>query len=140
MLPSPSPLRTVRESFPSQPLKPLKKFPCGDSRKPEMKVCFTLLSDCQNSQWHAERTIRRRHLLSLLSSDSPGVPVTKDLLNVCLLTKPGMLHPVSRSLQSGIRFFQHPNPARHQHALRLACPKGDGTDFPRSALFIRWVT
>jgi hypothetical protein len=32
-----------------------------------------------------------------------------------------MSHPVSQPLQPGIRFFQHPVPARHQLALRLAC-------------------
>ena len=35
-----------------------------------------------------------------------------------------MFHPVSGPLQPGIRFFQHPIPARQQHALRLACPSG----------------
>ena len=35
-----------------------------------------------------------------------------------------MFQPVSEPLQSGIRFFQHPIPARQQHASRLACPKG----------------
>ena len=34
-----------------------------------------------------------------------------------------MFHPVSRPLQPGIRFFQHPVPARQQHALRFACLK-----------------
>jgi hypothetical protein len=73
----------------------------------------------------AERTISPeggRHLLSLLSSDSITFHVNRDPLNVSLLTEPGMSHPVSRPLQPGIRFFQHPNPARHQHALQLACP------------------
>ena len=74
--------------------------------------------------WHAERAIRRRHLLSLLSSDSIKPRMTRDPLNVSLLTEPGMSHPVSQPLQPGIRFFQPPNPARHQLALRLACPKG----------------
>ncbi len=78
------------------------------------KVYFTLLPDRQNGQWHAERTTRRHHLLSLLSSDSNNSHVTRDPLNVSLLTEPGMLHSVSRPLQPGIRFFQHP--------LRLACP------------------
>ena len=44
---------------------------------------------------------------------------------------------VSRPLQPGIRFFPPPNPARHQHALWLACLlRGDGTGFPRSAKLI----
>ena len=38
--------------------------------------------DCLNSQWHTERTIRRRHLLSLLSSDSIKFHMIKDPLNV----------------------------------------------------------
>ena len=66
-------------------------------------------------------------MLSLLSSDSITFHVTGDPLNVCLLTEPGMFHPVSWPLQPDIRFFQHLIPARQQHALRLACPKGDGT-------------
>ncbi len=67
---------------------------------------------------------RRRHLLSLLSSDSFSVHVTRDPLNVCLLTEPRMFHSVSRSLQPDICFFQHPVPALQQLASRLACPKG----------------
>ena len=74
---------------------------------------------------HTDRTISPeggRHLLSLLSSDSITFHVNRDPLNVSFLAEPGMLHPVSRPLQPGIRFFQHPTSARHQHALRLACP------------------
>ena len=80
------------------------------------------------------------HLPSLLSSDSSSVHVIGDPLNVCLLTEPGIFHPVSQPLQPGIRFFQHPTPARQQHALRLACPEGDGTGFPRSTQLILWMT
>jgi len=47
-----------------------KGLPCGDSRK--LKFTSRYLSDCQNIQWHEERTIQRRHLLSPLSSDSTG--------------------------------------------------------------------
>jgi hypothetical protein len=68
------------------------------------KVYFMLPPDCRNSQWHTERTIRRRHLLSLLSSDSINFHMIKDPLNICLLTEPRMLHSVSRPLQTGIRF------------------------------------
>ena len=46
-----------------------------------------LLYDCRNSQRHTERTSRSRHLLSLFSSDSLIVPMTKDPLNVSLLTE-----------------------------------------------------
>ena len=67
-----------------------------------------------------------RHLLSPLSSDLSGVCVIRDPPNVCLLAEPGMSHPVFRSLQPDIRFFQHPVPALRQHALRLACPKQFG--------------
>ena len=42
--------------------------------------------DCRNSQKRTERTSRSRNLLSLFSSDSPIVPMTKDPLNVSLLT------------------------------------------------------
>jgi len=87
--------------------------------------------DCRNSQWHTERTILRRHLLSLLSSDSIKFHMIKDPLNVVLLTEPRMLHSVSHPLQTGIRFFQHPTPTRHQHALSkipligaVSLPKG----------------
>ena len=52
-----------------------------------LKTRFTLLPDRQNSQWHAERTTRRRHLLSLLSSDSINSHVNRDPLNVSLLTE-----------------------------------------------------
>ncbi len=46
-----------------------------------------LLYDCRNSQRHTERTSRSRHLLSLFSSDSLIVPMTRDPLNVSLLTE-----------------------------------------------------
>jgi hypothetical protein len=62
-----------------------KGLPYWDSRKPE--AYFTLLPDRQNSFKHTERTIRRRHLLSLLSSDSIRFHVIRDPLNVCLLTE-----------------------------------------------------
>lgn len=52
-----------------------------------LKTRFTLLPDRQNSQWHAERTTQRRHLLSLLSSDSINSHVNRDPLNVSLLTE-----------------------------------------------------
>ncbi len=90
------------------------------------KAYFTLPRDRQSSHRHAERTISPesgRHLLSLLSFDSITFHVIRNPLNVSLLAKPGMFHPVSRPLQPGIRFFQHPIPARHQLALRLAYPK-----------------
>jgi hypothetical protein len=51
------------------------------------KASFTVLPDRQNSHWHTERTIRRCLLLSLLSSDSTRFHVTRDPLNVCLLTE-----------------------------------------------------
>jgi hypothetical protein len=41
-----------------------------------------------------------------------------------------MLHPVSRLLQPDIRFFQHPTPFRHRHALRLTCLYGNGDGVP----------
>ena len=40
---------------------------------------------------------------------------------------------VSTPLQDGIRFFRHLAPYLPQHALRLACPKGEGMGLPRSA-------
>jgi len=110
---------------------------------PQIKIHFTLPHDRQNSHRHTERTISPeggRHLLSLILSDSITFHVTGDPLNVCLLTEPRMFHPVSWPLQSGIRFFQHLTPARQQHALRLACPMGNGTGFPRSTQLIQWMT
>jgi len=52
----------------------------------------------------------------------------------------GMLSAPSHPKVDVIRFFQHPIPTRQQHALRLACPKGDGTGFPRFAQLILWMT
>jgi hypothetical protein len=43
------------------------------------------------------------------------------------------LQPVSTPLQSSIRFFRHLPPYLQQHALRLACPKGEGMELSRSA-------
>ena len=40
-----------------------------------------------------------RHLLSLLSSDSSIVYMTRDPSNVCLITEPGMFHPVSHVIE-----------------------------------------
>lgn len=45
------------------------------------------MSDRQNCLWHAERTVRRRPLLSPLSSDSIRFHANRDPLNVCLLTE-----------------------------------------------------
>jgi len=105
---------------------------------PQINIYFTLPHGRQNSHRHAERTISPesgRHLLSLLSSESITFHMIGDPLNVCLFTEPGMFHPVSEPLQPGIRFFQHPIPARQQHALRFACPKsatGLGSHVPHS--------
>jgi|GEM_PF-3731277 len=123
-----------------------EKFPLWGF--PQAAKCLLHVSmdshDRQSSQRHAERTISPeggRHLLSLLSSDSITFHVTRDQRNVSLLTETGMLRPVSRPLQPGIRFFPPPNPARRQHALRLAClQRGGGTGFPRSAELIQWMT
>jgi hypothetical protein len=41
--------------------------------------------------------------------------------------------PVSTPLQDGLGFFHHLTPYLPQHALRLACPKGEGMGLPRSA-------
>ena len=41
--------------------------------------------------------------------------------------------PVSTPLQDSIRFFRPLSPYLQQHALRLACPEGEGTELPRSA-------
>ena len=81
-----------------------------------------LLYDCRNSQRHTERTSRSRHLLSLFSSDSLIVPMIKDPLNVCLLTESRTWRDIPSITDSHL-LFQHPIPARQQHALRLACPK-----------------
>jgi len=51
------------------------------------KARFTVMPDRQNCHWHTERTIRRRLLLSLLSSDSTRFHVPRDPLNVCLLAE-----------------------------------------------------
>jgi len=92
------------------------------------------------TQWGARRTSRSRHLLSLLSSDSVNFHMTKDPSNVCLIAEPVVFQPVYHPLQMGLRFFRHPTPARQQHALRLACPKGDGTGLSRSTQLIQWMT
>ena len=47
-----------------------------------------------------------------------------------------MFHSVSLPLRQGIRFLKHLDPGLQQHALRLACPKGEGLGVPRSALLI----
>jgi len=70
----------------------------------------------------------------------PAFTWPETTLKVSLVAEPGMSHPVSRPLQPGIRFFQPRNPVRPGSALRLSCPEGDGTGFPRSAWLILWVT
>jgi len=74
MLPSPSPLRTTHETFTSRGSSPRKGFPGWDSRG------FTSTSRykpaVRNSQRHTGRTsLKGRHLLSPLPSDSSGVHV-----------------------------------------------------------------
>ena len=92
------------------------------------KAHFTLLPDRQKSLWHAEGTARRCHLRSPLSSGSINSHVTRDPLNVCLLTESRTGRDIP-TITAGPRFFQHPSHARHQHALRLACPKATGQGY-----------
>jgi len=88
------------------------------------RAYFTLLPDRQNGQRHAERTTRRHHLLSLLSSGSINSHVTRDPLDVCSLSGRANLEPVSALLQDGIRFFQHLNPAPPTVCLTVCLPGG----------------
>jgi len=102
--------------------------------------------DRQNSQRHAERTISPeggRHLLSLPSSDSITFHVTRDRHGTsvslrsreCCTRYPAHYSRAfaSHAAQAPALRVPPPNPARRQHALRLACLRGsDGTGFPRS--------
>jgi len=53
-------------------------------------------------------------------------------MDVCSLTGRVMSQPVSTPLQDGLRFFHLLAPYLPQHALRLACHKGEGMGLPRS--------
>jgi hypothetical protein len=58
---------------------------------------------------------------------------TKHPMDVCSLAGRVMSQPVSTPLQDGLGFFHHLTPYRLQHAIRLACPRGEGMGLPRSA-------
>jgi hypothetical protein len=57
----------------------------------------------------------------------------KHPMDVSSLAGRVMSQPVSTPLQNGLGFFHHLTPYLPQHALRLACHKGEGTELPRSA-------
>jgi hypothetical protein len=53
-------------------------------------------------------------------------------MDVCTLAGRVMSQPVSTPLQNGLCFFHLLSPYLPQHALRLACPKGEAMGLPRS--------
>ena len=123
------------------PLGPLcEVLPGGDSRKACGKTHFTLPHDRQSSR--EARRVRHpegHHLLSLFLSDSITFLVTRDRHGTSASLRSPECCIRYPDLQPGIRFFPPPSPACHQHALRFACPRGDGTGFPRSVKLILWM-
>jgi hypothetical protein len=124
---APSPLRTVRESFPSHGSSLFKGFPYWVSR--ECCIRFTLLTCRQNSRnagsGHQSVLTRssHRHLRSLLSSNSPGVYVTRDQQDVGILSD-RTIRFVSARLQGGICFFPLVTPAPPTACLTVRLPRG----------------
>ena len=92
----PSPLRTVRDSFPSYGSSLSKGHPYGVSRSPTTTSRYTVT--VRIAQMHAGGTscpCGRRHLPSLLSSDSFAFHVTRDPPNV---SSPHGAGPVSTGI------------------------------------------
>jgi len=138
LLPAPSPLRTVRESFPSHGSSLSKASFIGRPAGP--RTCFTLLCDCRNSVTHAERTTRRRLLLSLLSSDSFTSHAMRHRLNVSLLTESRTWRDIP-IVTTGHSLLSASSP-RPPSACLAVRPARWATDmgFPRSAQLIHWMT
>ena len=125
----PSPLRTVRDSFPSHGSSTSKVPLVGVPAK--QMFGFTIPSECQHSR--SLRVHQHKAVICFpLCTDSPCFLVKRHQPEVSLLTEPRMFHSVSLPLQQGFRFLRHLDPDLQQLALRLACPKGEGPGVPRS--------
>ena len=126
-----SPLRTVRDSFPSHGSSTSESPPVGVPTSPNGR----LLHDTNRQSVEPKpggAPARGPSIAFLPSTESIRFLVTRHQPKVSLLTEPGMLHPVSPPLQQGVRFLRLLDPDLQQLALRLACPKGEGPGVPRS--------
>ena len=92
-------------------------------------------------KWHAERIIRRRHLLSLLSSDSIKSHMTRDPLNISLFAESGISHPVSPAITAGHSLLSASQSNLSSACLAVGLPtKGDGSEFHVSHSWsYRWL-
>src|SRR6266487_223892 len=63
----------------------------------------------------------------------------KDLAEVCPLSREGMLHPLSRPLQAGLRFFRFPLPAVSSARLTAAYRERKTSGLPCFAQRTKWV-
>ena len=130
LLPAPSPLRTVRDSFPSHSSSPSKaNLGIEVTRRLKIPITFSIHTDSQNPfRWRAHGSHNEASFAFPPKIGSTSFLATKHPMDVCTLTGKVMSslgsQPVSTPLQDGLRFFRHLSPHLLQHALRLACPQG----------------
>jgi hypothetical protein len=106
------------------------------------KAHFTLLPDRQICPRHAEGTVRRRHLRSLLLSDSVNFHVTRDPLNVSLLTEPPTRRDIP-TITAEPSLLSASLPSPPSACLAVSLPEDDETGLLRSlrcALYAGGIT
>ena len=94
---------------------------------------FTILIDCHyvyNQRVH--HPPKWTSFALPFKNDLFYVLVTKHLPDFSLFTESVMFQLIFPPLQRNIRFLRHDTPDLQQHALRLACPEGEGAGLPRS--------
>ena len=124
LLPAPSPLRTVRETFTSYGSSLPKASPDGATRwfKEINQLCDTNrlpLTAVEGAPVDPKATV----ICFPSLGGSAGLLAKEDPSDVCSLSRRAKSEPVSASLQSGIRFFRHPTPAYPSDALAAILPK-----------------
>lgn len=121
MLPSPSPLRTVHETFTSHSSSLWKGLPYGDSRKLiKFTSCYT--NDCRNNPkaYKAHQPKPSFAFPAFIRFDQ--ISHEQRPVGRLLTFVPGKFWPVSNPLQDDIRFFRHLNPTPPTACLAVCLP------------------
>ncbi len=112
LLPAPSPLRTVRDSFPSHSSSPSKaSLGIEATRRLKIPITFAIHTDSQNPfRWRAHGSHNVASFAFPSKIGSASFLATKHPTDVCTLTGRVMSsfssQPVSTPLQDGLRFFR----------------------------------
>ena len=91
----------------------------------KISITFAICTDSQNPfRWRAHGSHNVASFAFPPKIGSTSFFATKHPMDVCTLAGRVMSQPISTPLQDGLRFFHHFSPYLPQHALRLACPRG----------------